>query len=138
MLAGDVSGRVFFRAWMPHEELAAVLDEHGIFLFPTIAEGFGRAGLEAMSRGLCVVASDCCGMRDYIVHRSNGFLCPTGSVRSFVTMVREILDSDSLARSIYSAARETSLRYTWRNVAGEMAEYLTELKRSKSRGNKNS
>ena len=63
---GNVLERVSFVDWCDQIQLIRVYDEHGIFLFPSFFEGFGKAFIEAMSRGLVVIASKNGGMRDVI------------------------------------------------------------------------
>ena len=74
----SVAERVSFVEWRNQVDLMRVYDEHGIFLFPSFFEGFGKAFLEAMSRGLVVLASNNGGMRDVIKNGQNGFLFNTG------------------------------------------------------------
>src|SRR5262249_11633945 len=56
--------RINFLDWMPQEALRQVYDQHGLFLMPSFFEGFGKVFLEAMSRGLCVIAANNGGARD--------------------------------------------------------------------------
>lgn len=53
-----VGNRVIFPGYVEDRELAAIYQSAGCFIFPSLAEGFGLPGLEAMSLGLPVVASD--------------------------------------------------------------------------------
>ncbi len=128
-----LSKRITFLPWMPQEDLIRVFDQNGVFLFPTIAEGFGRVGLEAMSRALCVVASDCCGMRDYIEDQSNGFLCPVGAVDNFAAVVERLLHDSALAGRVSIAAERAARRFTWTATAERLAEYLIGLKHARMR-----
>lgn len=125
MFDPDVRMRVQMRAWMPQGELQVVLDEHGIFVFPTIAEGFAKAPLEAMSRGLCVVASDCCGMADYIEDSKSGFLAAIGDVGAFAKTIDCLLGSLSLAEVVSESAREASLSFTWKNSATHLVDFVS-------------
>ena len=78
----NVGERVSFVDWRNQLELMRVYDEHGVFLFPSFFEGFGKACLEAMSRGLVVIASNNGGMRDVIKDGQSGFLAKTGDWRA--------------------------------------------------------
>ncbi len=76
VLLGEVAPRVTFHDWMPQAKLREVYDQHGVLLFPSLFEGFGKVFLEAMARGLCVAASDAGGMCDVIRTGDNGWLVP--------------------------------------------------------------
>ena len=73
LLSRDARQHVRLVDWMPQSDLVSLYDQHGIFLFPSFYEGFGKAFLEAMARGLCVIASSTGGMRDIIQDGKSGF-----------------------------------------------------------------
>jgi glycosyltransferase involved in cell wall biosynthesis len=123
-----VASRVAHMGWMRHEDLATVFDTHGVFLFPTLAEGFGRVALEAMSRGMCVISSNCCGMRDYIQDGVDGQLCPVGDVDTFSRVALRLQASVAAAERLSSASYAKAQSFTWRRSAAELAEFLTCLK----------
>ncbi len=58
--------RVRLLDWMEVGRLREIYDAHGLFLFPSFTEGFGKAFVEAMARGLAVVATVQGGARDVI------------------------------------------------------------------------
>ena len=51
-------GRVVWLDYVTHDELLALYAGAGIFVFPSLAEGFGLPMLEAFAMGLRVIASD--------------------------------------------------------------------------------
>jgi glycosyltransferase involved in cell wall biosynthesis len=122
-----IRDRVKFMPWMDLGSLIRQLDRHGIMLFPTIVEGFGRAALEAMSRGICVVSSRSSGMQDYIQDGKNGFLRDVGDTHAFVNTAQRLLEDFSLSEQISNAAAVTAAEFTWENVAAELATFLIGL-----------
>ena len=97
--------------------LVDLYDSHGIFVFPSLHEGFGKAFLEAMSRGLCVVASKVGGMADVITSGRDGLLFPVGDVECCVRMIQEVAGQEGRAESMSAAARARALQYTWERTA---------------------
>lgn len=57
-----------------HSEVYDELDKNNIFILPSIKETFGISYLEAMSRGLIVIASKKEGMQGIIKNEENGYL----------------------------------------------------------------
>ena len=93
----SVAERVSFVEWRNQVDLMQVYDEHGIFLFPSFFEGFGKAFLEAMSRGLVVLASNNGGMRDVIKNSQNGFLFNTGDWSQMADFAIQLVANPDLA-----------------------------------------
>ncbi|HEV2719775.1 MAG TPA: glycosyltransferase family 4 protein, partial [Thermoanaerobaculia bacterium] len=88
-LLGDAP--VELRDWMPAGALRDVYDAHGIFLFASYFEGFGKVFLEAMSRGLCVVATRVGGARDVITSGENGLLVESGDAAAVAAAAQSLL-----------------------------------------------
>ena len=120
-----------FLDWMPREKLREIYDEHGIFLFPSFFEGFGKSLLEAMSRGLCVIASDNGGMRDVILNNVSGLKVPTGDSGAMVASCLELLDDPSRAAKISSRAIGAANQYGWDRVGGETLNFYKAVIRAK-------
>jgi glycosyltransferase involved in cell wall biosynthesis len=126
MLTEEANARLELLHWTSQDELRAIYDAHGFFLFPSFFEGFGKAFLEAMSRGLVVVASDVGGMHDIIRHGENGILVPPGDAAALADAVAAI-DLER-ARTIGAAAAQTAREHTWARVARETAAFYESLR----------
>lgn len=127
LLHPSARSRVELRDWMTRRELLRAYDSHGLFLFPSFFEGFGKAFLEAMARGLCVVAADSGGARDLIMDGINGRLVRTGDIDQMVDASLDLVDHPALIREISIAASSTARRHTWGNVAERVAGFYARL-----------
>jgi glycosyltransferase involved in cell wall biosynthesis len=123
LLSAEANARAELLHWTTQEELRGIYDGHGLFLFPSFFEGFGKAFLEAMSRGLCVVASDAGGMHDLMEHGRNGCLVPAGDAESVADAALALLRDPARAASMSAAAAETARAYTWTRVARELTAF---------------
>ena len=112
--------------WMPAAELKRTYDAHGVFLFPSYVEGYGKVFLEAMSRGLCVVASDTSGARDAIDHGRDGVLVPVGDAVALADAVRAI--DLPRAMTMSEAAIAKARQFTWDRSARITAEFFERLR----------
>ena len=119
---------------VPQASLRDLYDAHQILLFPSLVEGFGKAFLEAMARGLCVVASDVGGMHDVIRSGTDGILCPAGDGAAFAAALRGLCAAPEEAERIGRAARATAEGYTWRRVAEETVGFCRVLLARQRRG----
>jgi glycosyltransferase involved in cell wall biosynthesis len=123
MLVPGARDRVRLLDWITQEELMRVYDSHGVFLFPSFFEGFGKVFLEAMSRGLCVIAADNGGAHDVITHCVDGLLTPTGDVGAMTKSCLRLISNSEEAGSIAGAAAETARAYNWDRVARETVAF---------------
>lgn len=131
-LMGPALGRVTLLDWMPRETLRNVYDEHGIFLFPSYFEGFSLAFLEAMSRGLCVLASNIDGMRQVIKDGCNGFLFDRGDSDAMAERAGQLINKIDICLEISRNARKTAVKFTWERTARELTIFYGRLLRIKS------
>jgi len=124
LLTAEANAMLEVVPWTTQEALRDLYDAHGIFLFPSFFEGFGKAFLEAMSRGLCVVASDAGGMHDVITSGTDGVLVPPGDANAVADIVTKILNNPLEAcRWCSEDAAATARRYTWERVARELTAF---------------
>ena len=123
LLANDVRNRVRLVGWVTQEQLREIYDEHGIFIFPSFYEGFGKAPFEAMARGMCVVCSDEGGMRDHIETNVTGILVDVGCVDSFVNTVQQLLSNDINPKCMSTKAAASVAKLTWARCAKEILSF---------------
>lgn len=123
LLSAEANALLEVVPWTTQEALRELYDAHGIFLFPSFFEGFGKAFLEAMSRGLCVVASDAGGMHDVITSGTDGVLVPPGDAHAIADSVLAIIRDPVRAAAMSAAAAVTARRYTWDRVARELTAF---------------
>ena len=127
LIPAALRAQVQFVDWLPQEDLLELYDQHGLFLFPSFYEGAGKACLEAMSRGLCVVASEVGAMADYIQDGCNGKLVPVGDAESLVAGARWFGEDLNRASACSRAARDRARMFTWQRCAGQIAEFAQRL-----------
>jgi glycosyltransferase involved in cell wall biosynthesis len=128
LLSADVRGRLDLRHWMTQDDLRAVYDRAGIFLFPSFFEGFGKVFIEAMARGAIVIATDIAGARDVITDGRNGILVGPGDSSPIVTAVKGMRCNPELAASMSTAAAQRAREFTWERAARETVAFYERLR----------
>jgi glycosyltransferase involved in cell wall biosynthesis len=123
LLSAEANALLEVVPWTTQEALRDLYDAHGVFLFPSLFEGFGKAFLEAMSRGLCVVASDTGGMHDVITSGTDGVLVAPGDAHAIADHVLALIRNPERANAMSAAAAITARRYTWERVARELTAF---------------
>ncbi len=130
VLAGfppEMRQRVELRDWASRESLMELFDSHGLFLFPTLAEGAAKVVMEAMSRGMCVVSSDTSGPRDYITTGENGWLVPVGDPPAMAQATSALLADEEGSRRMGLAAAITARQFRWFRCASEAVDFYRDL-----------
>ena len=127
-----IQHRITLLDWMPRETLLRIYDAHGIYLFPSFFEGFAQTFLEAMARGLAVLATRVDGMAQAIRNGENGYLfergCPTEMADVAISLIDDQVDLVRLGRE----ARRTAADYTWDRSAGMFENFVGSLRRPAS------
>lgn len=87
---------VFLVPWMPRESVLAHLSQAKIYLSSARYEGLPIAVLEAMSFGIPVVATNCDGNRDAVIHGTTGFLIEDFDSLAMASRVVTLLENKTL------------------------------------------
>lgn len=127
LLYPDVLDRVTLHPWVGRDALINLYDRHGLFLFASYCEGYGKTPFEAMARGLAVVSPAVGGMADWIRSGVNGGLCGPGDLPALVRWLDELLANPAKARTMGLAAAETARGLTWREHARQLAAFAERL-----------
>lgn len=90
--------------WVDPERVEDLLSHSHVLVLPSRGEGQPMAVLEAMARGLCVVATDVGGIPD-LVDETCGVLVPVDDVEALAGALAEVVRDASVRRGLGAAAR---------------------------------
>jgi glycosyltransferase involved in cell wall biosynthesis len=93
---------VELREWLSESDVDELLDRSHVLVLPSRNEGQPMAVLEAMARGLCVIASDAGGLHEMIAG-GYGVIVPPDDVDAIADASRLVIDDRDL-RARYGAA----------------------------------
>jgi len=97
-----------------------------VAVIPSIREGLGLAGIEALASGVPVVGSCIQGIKDYVVEGVTGFLCPPLDADMFAERIRRLSDP-SLRYSMQDACMAKAEEFRMELSAGQMREIYQEV-----------
>jgi glycosyltransferase involved in cell wall biosynthesis len=127
LLSTAARERVNLRGWTNQAELCAIYDSHGVFLYPSLFDGFGKVFLEAMARGLCVVGTDAGGMPDVITHNREGLLLDYNDGRALEEAVVRLRTQPALAEAMSQAGAAKAREFSWDRVGAETEQFYQRL-----------
>ncbi len=87
------------------KDIPAVLAALDVFVFPSHAEAFGLALLEAMASGKAVIASNNDGVLDLVPDESLGLLVPPRNAEALTQACLRLVENESLRRKMGEAGR---------------------------------
>jgi len=106
---------VNFIGFVPDEELAIIYQQAEAFVFPSLIEGFGLPGLEAMACGLPVLASDIPVFRE--VYKDAALYFNPFSINDLVEKIKKIIKDKELKRRLKMKGKELTSLYSWERMA---------------------
>lgn len=113
---------------LPHSGILAEMQQHHVFVFPSLFEGFGLVLLEAMACALPIIATPHTAAPDIITHGVEGFIIPIRSataIAQHLTALRENEDQRlSMAHQALDRARTTTWHTYQRNLIAQLQSRL--------------
>lgn len=92
------------------KDVPAVLAALDVFVFPSHAEAFGLALLEAMAAGKAVIASNNDGVLDLVPNEQTGILIPPRNVEALTQACLRLVEDVTLRREMGAASRKFVLQ----------------------------
>jgi glycosyltransferase involved in cell wall biosynthesis len=97
---------------IPKSQLKPHFDWADFLVLPSRFDGFGLVVGEAMLHGLPVIVSDAVGAADYVRHRENGWVFPSGDTEALTEALREAAACENWESMSVAAHRDaTPLRF---------------------------
>ena len=98
--------KVNFLGNIPNHKLPKILNEHELFVLPSLWEGMPKTLLEAMACGLPSIGTKIDGTKEVIEHGKNGILCDTDS-NSIRQAIIRVMEDEGLRQTLAGNARKT-------------------------------
>lgn len=116
----DLEGHVLFPGFIGDDDLPAVYSAATLFVFPSLAEGFGLPPLEAMACGTPCVVSNSSSLPE--VTGSAALLFDPTSLDGFEDCVTRVLDQPELYAHLREEGLRQASRFRWSRSAEETLE----------------
>jgi len=127
--AGLSPERVHVLGRVDDADLAVAYARATVFVFPSLAEGFGLPVIEAMSLGAPVIHSDAPAVRE--VAADAAVMVETGPLASYperlAHAIYQVVSDDALAQQLAIAGPDRARMFDWRDSANEVWQLHADL-----------
>jgi glycosyltransferase involved in cell wall biosynthesis len=118
-------GRILLPGYVQDADLPALYSGATLFLFPSIAEGFGFPPLEAMACGAPVVAANASSLRENLSGAAT--LVSPDAPHALSAAIEELLADDTARAALRERGLERAASFTWAEMGRRMAANYAEL-----------
>lgn len=129
-LAEKSAGKVILAGYVDDNERSALLQSAGIYVQPSITEGFGLPVLEAMSDGIPVVSSRGGALRELLeipgTGLTAGLLFDPLDVNDMTEKIKEVLGSKKIRDKMITEGRKRAGDFSWEKAARETYRVIVE------------
>lgn len=111
---------------LPHHEILKEMDQHDVFVFPSLFEGFGLVILEAMARGIPVITTQHTAGPDVITDGEDGYIVPIRSAQAIAEKLEMLADDRDLLDRLKTAALMKAREFSWAKYQSQLTTLLNQ------------
>lgn len=108
---------LYFPGFVTESQLRWLYEHCEAYVFPSLSEGFGLPGLEAMCHGAPVISSNATCLPE--VYGSAARYFDPADTGDMATVIDEVLSDEDLRKDLVRKGRRQVKRYSWRRTAEE-------------------
>lgn len=118
---------ILFTGFVPDEQLTWLYKNAAAYVFPSLMEGFGLPGLEAMTYGAPVISSNTTSLPE-IYGSAAHYFDPT-SVDDMARSINQVLSDEKLRNTLIKRGTNQVKKYSWKKMARQTHDvYMSVLK----------
>jgi len=113
----QVENLVHFLGYLPDEKVAKIYSKATAYVFPSLMEGFGLPGLEAMSVGLPVISSDATCLPE--IYGKAALYFDPYDIKDIACKIRQLINDPNLQKKLMDMGYQQAKKYSWEKMAKE-------------------
>jgi glycosyltransferase involved in cell wall biosynthesis len=127
VVAAQGTKNVAFTDYVSEGQLRWLYEHCAAYVFPSLSEGFGLPGLEAMAHGAPVISSNATCLPE--IYGDAVYYFDPVNIDDMAKKIGEVLDSERLRQELIAAGNLQVDKYSWRRMAKQtLAVYEQALK----------
>ena len=120
--------RFQFTGWIDPQEVLQWFDRSDILFMPSRSEGLPVVGVQALAKGLAIVASRVGGFLDLVEEDRNGYLIEARNPSTFASCLSKLLSDSQRLLAFRMASLEKAKSFELEHIAHEYETILTRVK----------
>lgn len=106
---------ILYTDFVPDEQLAWLYKHCATYVFPSLMEGFGLPGLEAMASGAPVTSSNTTCLPE--VYQNGAYYFNPLSVDDMAQKINDVLTDGELRKTLIATGKKVAAKYSWKKMA---------------------
>jgi glycosyltransferase involved in cell wall biosynthesis len=119
--------RFHLTGWITPENVLGWFDRSDILFMPSLSEGMSVVGVQALAKGLALVASKIGGFMDLVEEGENGYLVELADGARFSSVLRELLSDVARLERFRNASLKKASRFDSLPIARRYEQILSEV-----------
>jgi glycosyltransferase involved in cell wall biosynthesis len=115
----ELDDRFQFTGWIDPQDVLNWFDRSDILFMPSRSEGLPVVGVQALAKGLAIVASQVGGFVDLVENNKNGYLIRLENASEFSTSLSALLSDSNRLLSFRNASLEKAKHFEINQVVRE-------------------
>lgn len=116
---------IHFTDFISNEQRDWLYTQAAAYVFPSLTEGFGLPGLEAMGYGTPVVSSNATCLPEVYGDAAHYF--DPLDTSAMARAINEVISDDTLRKSLIAKGKQNVTRYSWRRMAEQTLEIYEQV-----------
>lgn len=118
--SNHLTDRVFFKDYIPHDQIADEMYKHDVFIMPSYFETFGRVYFEAMAMGIPIICAKNSGIYGIFKDGEEGLAVDHNSIDEIAEALEKLISSDEERLRIGKSGQDLVKNFTWERIASDL------------------
>ena len=116
---------IVFTDFVSEGQLRWLYENCQAYVFPSLSEGFGLPGLEAMVHGAPVISSNATCLPE-IYGEAAEYFNPK-NIQNMASVIKKVLDNEPLRQKLITAGYKQAAKYSWSRMAQQTLQVYTTI-----------
>lgn len=92
----NLNSKVKVNSWVPHKQISIIYDSADLLVLPSYAEGLPMSVLEAVGKGLPVIATNVGGIPEAVLDGENGYIVNPGDINMLAQKLEKLINNPDI------------------------------------------